>query len=74
MPEKVGSVINGALGAGLLEPAWVQRWFDGFFMLAVTITAVGILLRQEDWWWAVRRRSWLGSRRRDGQAVVMCYD
>lgn len=44
MPEKVGSVINGALGAGLLEPAWVQRWFDGFFMLAVTITAAGIFL------------------------------
>ncbi len=44
MPEKVGSVINAALGAGLLEPAWVQRWFDGFFMLAVTVTAAGIFL------------------------------
>ena len=47
MPEKVGSVINGALGAGLLEPAWVQRWFDGFFMLAVTITAAGIFLGKQ---------------------------
>jgi Abscisic acid G-protein coupled receptor/The Golgi pH Regulator (GPHR) Family N-terminal len=47
MPEKVGSVINGALGAGLLEPAWVQRWFDGFFMFAVTITAAGIFLGRQ---------------------------
>jgi Abscisic acid G-protein coupled receptor/The Golgi pH Regulator (GPHR) Family N-terminal len=47
MPEKVGSVINGALGAGLLEPAWLQRCFDGFFMLAVTITTVGIFLGKQ---------------------------
>ncbi|OCT51129.1 G protein-coupled receptor [Cladophialophora carrionii] len=44
MPKEVGSVINTALGAGLLEPAWVQRWFDGFFMLAVVATAVGLYL------------------------------
>ena len=47
MPEKVGSVINGALGAGLLEPAWVQKWFDGFFILAVTVTAAGIFLGKQ---------------------------
>ena len=47
MPEKVGSVINGALGAGLLEPAWVQKWFDGFFILAVTGTAAGIFLGKQ---------------------------
>lgn len=47
MPEKVGSVINGALGAGLLDPAWIQRWFDGFFMLAVVVTAVGIFLGKQ---------------------------
>jgi hypothetical protein len=44
MPKEVGSVINSALGAGLLEPAWVQRWFDGVFMLAVVATATGIFL------------------------------
>lgn len=44
MPEKVGSVINGALGAGLLDPAWIQRWFDGFFMLAVAFTTGGLFL------------------------------
>ncbi|KAI1619038.1 Abscisic acid G-protein coupled receptor-domain-containing protein [Exophiala viscosa] len=47
MPKEVGSVINSALGAGLLEPAWVQRWFDGFFMLAVIATAVGIFLGRQ---------------------------
>ena len=47
MPKEVGSVINSALGAGLLEPAWVQRWFDGFFMLAVVATAVGIFMGRQ---------------------------
>jgi hypothetical protein len=47
MPKEVGSVINTALGAGLLEPAWVQRWFDGFFMLAVVATTVGIFLGRQ---------------------------
>ncbi|KAJ9606885.1 hypothetical protein H2200_008895 [Cladophialophora chaetospira] len=47
MPKEVGSVINSALGAGLLEPAWVQKWFDGFFMLAVISTGVGIFLGRQ---------------------------
>ena len=47
MPKEVGSVINSALGAGLLEPAWVQKWFDGFFMLAVIGTGVGIFLGRQ---------------------------
>jgi hypothetical protein len=47
MPKEVGSVINSALGAGLLEPAWVQSWFDGFYMLAVIATAVGIFLGRQ---------------------------
>lgn len=47
MPKEVGSVINSALGAGLLDPAWVQRWFDGFFMLAVVVTALGIFLGRQ---------------------------
>jgi len=42
MPKEVGGVINSALGAGLLEPRWVQRWFDGFFMTAVVLTAAVI--------------------------------
>lgn len=47
MPKEVGSVINSALGAGLLEPAWVQRWFEGFFILAVVGTAIGIFLGRQ---------------------------
>lgn len=47
MPKEVGSVINSALGAGLLEPAWVQRWFEGFFFLAVLATAAGIFLGRQ---------------------------
>ncbi|RMZ85968.1 hypothetical protein DV737_g22, partial [Chaetothyriales sp. CBS 132003] len=43
MPARVGVVINSALGgSGLLEPGWVQRWFDGVFMAAVILTAAGI--------------------------------
>lgn len=44
MPHEVGGVINSALGSGMLDPAWVQRWFDGFFMASVAITAVGIFV------------------------------
>lgn len=47
MPKEVGSVINSALGAGLLEPAWVQRWFDGFYMFAVISTGFGIFLGRQ---------------------------
>jgi len=47
MPKEVGSVINSALGAGLLEPRWVQKWFDGFFMFAVISTALGIFLTRQ---------------------------
>lgn len=50
MPEKVGSVINDALGAGLLEPAWTQRWFEGFYLAAVVVTAVGIGVTRS-WRW-----------------------
>jgi hypothetical protein len=50
MPEKVGSVINTALGAGLLEPAWTQRWFEGFYLLAVILTTVGIGVTRS-WRW-----------------------
>lgn len=47
MPQEVGGVINSALGAGLLEPRWVQKWFDGFFMAAVLLTAFGIFLGRQ---------------------------
>ena len=50
MPEKVGSVINSALGAGLLEPAWTQRWFEGFYFAAVLVTATGIAVTRS-WRW-----------------------
>lgn len=47
MPEKVGGVINSALGSGLLDPDWVQKCFDGFFMSAVVGTAIGIYLSRK---------------------------
>ncbi|KPI42433.1 Golgi pH regulator B [Cyphellophora attinorum] len=52
MPEKVGSVINSALGAGLLEPAWTQRWFEGWYMAAVVVTVLGIGITRS-WKWDV---------------------
>ena len=47
MPETVGGVINSAMGAGLLEPAYVQNWFNAFFMFAVLITTIGIFLGKQ---------------------------
>lgn len=44
MPKEFGSVINDALGVGVLEPVWASRWFDGFFIIAVIITTQGIWL------------------------------
>ncbi len=42
MPKELGSVISDALGVGVLEPVWASKWFDGFFLIAVIITAQGI--------------------------------
>lgn len=44
MPKEVGSVINSALGSGMLDPAWLQKWFDGFFMVSVVFTAIGVFV------------------------------
>lgn len=44
MPKEVGSVINSALGSGILDPRWVQKWFDGFFITSVIVTAVGVFI------------------------------
>lgn len=44
MPKEVGSVINSALGSGMLDPRWVQKWFDGFFIVSVIVTAVGVFV------------------------------
>ena len=44
MPKEVGSVINSALGSGMLDPRWVQKWFDGFFIVSVLVTAVGVFV------------------------------
>lgn len=44
MPKDVGGVISDALGAGVLQPAWTEEWFDGWFMGSVVLTAVGIWL------------------------------
>lgn len=42
MPKEFGSVISDALGVGVLEPVWASKWFDGFFIIAVLLTAQGI--------------------------------
>lgn len=44
MPKEVGSVINSALGSGMLDPRWVQKWFDGFFICSVILTAMGVFI------------------------------
>ncbi len=44
MPKEVGGVISEALGTGLLQPAWTEKWFDGWFVGSVVVTAVGIWL------------------------------
>ena len=44
MPKDVGGVISNALGTGVLQPAWTEKWFDGWFLGSVMVTAVGIWL------------------------------
>lgn len=46
MPKDVGGVINDALGTGVLGPAWTEKWFDGWFIGSVLMTATGIWLSQ----------------------------
>lgn len=43
LPEEFGGVISEALGAPL-EGRFVERWFESWFLIAVCLTAVGILL------------------------------
>ncbi|KAI9673403.1 MAG: hypothetical protein M1817_002865 [Caeruleum heppii] len=43
LPREVGSVISEALGAPL-DSAFVDRWFEGWFLMASGLTAVGIFL------------------------------
>ncbi|KAI9885808.1 MAG: hypothetical protein M1823_002387 [Watsoniomyces obsoletus] len=43
LPKEVGSVISDALGAPL-DSAFVDRWFESWFLTASGLTAVGILL------------------------------
>ncbi|KAI9719684.1 MAG: hypothetical protein M1828_006116 [Chrysothrix sp. TS-e1954] len=41
LPKEMGSVISGALGAPL-DAAFVERWFEGWFLAACGVTAAGI--------------------------------
>ncbi|KAK3072204.1 hypothetical protein LTR53_007235 [Teratosphaeriaceae sp. CCFEE 6253] len=43
LPEEVGGVISEALGAPL-EARFVEGWFESWFLVAVGLTAVGILV------------------------------
>lgn len=47
MPKDLGGVISDALGAGVLQPAWTEKWFDGWFLGSVVVTAVGIWLTHQ---------------------------
>ncbi|KAI9763472.1 MAG: hypothetical protein M1840_000486 [Geoglossum simile] len=42
LPQEIGAVISEALGAPL-EPSVVDRWFEGWFLVASLGTAAGIL-------------------------------
>ena len=46
LPKEVGSVISDALGTPLylLHPAFVDRWFESWFLTSSGLTAIGILL------------------------------
>lgn len=43
LPAEVSSVISEALGAPL-QPKFVESWFESWFLVAVGVTAVGILV------------------------------
>lgn len=46
LPSEMKSVVSEALGSPL-EPGFVERWFDGWFMVAGVGTAVGIWLGRQ---------------------------
>lgn len=53
LPREMGSVIEGALGAPL-DAAFVEQWFEGWFLGACVVTAAGIVvgrkvLGSSDW-------------------------
>lgn len=46
LPREVGSVISDALGAPL-DSAFVDRWFESWFLTASGVTAVGLLVARK---------------------------
>jgi hypothetical protein len=44
LPQDLGRVITGALGSESLDSWWVERWFEGWFLISATGTAIGIWL------------------------------
>lgn len=46
LPKEVGSVVSDALGAPL-DSAFVDRWFESWFLTASGLTAVGILVARQ---------------------------
>ncbi|KAK6833054.1 hypothetical protein PG990_002138 [Apiospora arundinis] len=54
LPKEVGSAVGDALESAL-EPGFVDRWFEGWFLLASIVTAAGIYVGRkigemgEDW-------------------------
>ncbi|KAI9826103.1 MAG: hypothetical protein M1832_000552 [Thelocarpon impressellum] len=44
LPSEVGSVVADALGGAPLDPAFADRWFEGWFLTASALTAAGLVL------------------------------
>jgi hypothetical protein len=46
LPHEVGRSVSDALESAL-EPAFVDRWFEGWFLLASALTMVGIWIGRQ---------------------------
>ena len=51
LPPEVSSVLTESLGAPL-DPAWVDRWFDGVFLASAALTLIitGVWKRVNSTW------------------------
>lgn len=54
LPSHMSFVISDALGAPL-DPAFVDRWFDGLFLGAASLTIIAMVVGRKSGWWGVRK-------------------
>lgn len=52
LPPHMSTVISEALGAPL-DPAFVDRWFDGLFLGAAALTLAIMIIGRKSGWWGV---------------------